>query len=64
MTPSPSRSTDPPHNDDQPHQSRVAPLRLLEQQAVQTLCKLSLAPDILIIILALQKTLESFLKED
>ena len=45
MTPSPSRSTDPPHNDDQPHQSRVAPLPLLEQQAAQTLCKLSLAPD-------------------
>ena len=44
MTPSPSRSTDPPHNDDQPHQSRVAPLQLLEQPAGQTLCKPLLAP--------------------
>ena len=37
------------HNDyyqnDQPHQSLIVPLPLLEQQAAQILCKPSLAPD-------------------
>ena len=36
---------------EQPHQSQVAPLQLLEQQVDQTLCKPSLAPGNIIMMM-------------